>query len=304
LAVIGRYFAHAIVLVVVLTVSGYASITKELPAGTKLRLGVVNAQGLALGQGGTTGDVALGRSGTIIKPVAIPTSAPVQHTPTLYTVREGEDVTAIATKFNLNPDQIRWSNPLQLTKSDRIKAGDQLMIPPVPGVVVLARDGDTVQGLASAYKVDVQSVVDFNYLRDPEHLASGQTLVLPNGKGPQLFPRRVSYDPPALGTFANGKFAYGYCTWYVASRRYVPWTGDAWQWFSGAKAMGFPTGNTPQPGAIMVTWESFVGHVAFVEQVNADGSFVVSEMNYKGWNVISTRNLSGPSAVPLIGFIY
>jgi LysM repeat protein len=304
LAVIGRHITHVIVLMLALTVSGYASITRELPASIKLRLGVVNAQGLALGQGGTSGDVALGRAGTILKPVAIPTAAPVRHVPTVYTVREGEDVPAIATKFNLTPDQVRWSNPQQLTRSDRITAGDQLLLPPVPGVVVTAREGDTVQALAATYKVDVQSVVDFNYLREGEHLSSGRTLVIPNGKGPALFPRRVSYDPPALGTFANGKFAYGYCTWYVASRRYVPWTGDAWAWYGNARAMGFPTGSTPQPGAIMVTWESGVGHVAFVEQVNADGSFVVSEMNYKAWNVISTRNLPSPAVVPLIGFIY
>lgn len=67
--------------------------------------------------------------------------------------------------------------------------------------------------------------------------------------------------------------------------------------------MGFRTGSTPEPGAVMVTWESWVGHVAYVESVNADGSFVVSEMNYRGWGVLSTRTLRTKS-VPLIGFVY
>jgi surface antigen len=40
-----------------------------------------------------------------------------------------------------------------------------------------------------------------------------------------------------------------------------------------------------------------------VETVNADGSFVVSEMNYRGWDIVSTRTLR-PNQVPLIGFIY
>jgi len=53
----------------------------------------------------------------------------------------------------------------------------------------------------------------------------------------------------------------------------------------------------------MVTWESWVGHVAYVESVNADGSFVVSEMNYKGWGIIDTRLLHTKD-VPMIGFIY
>ncbi len=288
---------------IAITFSGYATLSRDLPASARLRLGVVNAEGLALGQGGTSGDITLGRAGTIIKPIALPSGPRSTHQPTAYTVLAGEDVPGVAAKFNISPDQLRWSNA-QLTASDRISSGDHLTIPPVPGVVVPAREGETAAAIAEAYRVDLQSVIDFNYLRDPQHLAPGQLLVVPDGRGPDLWPRRVSSEPPHLGRFAKERFAYGYCTWYVASRRSVPWSGDAWAWFGGAQAMGFPTGRTPQPGAIMVTWESWVGHVAYVEQVNADGSFQVSEMNYQGWGVISTRTLRSPGSVPLIGFIY
>ena len=302
LTVVGRYSAHAVILLIAVTVSGYASIDKNLSAATKLRLGVVNAEGLTLGQGGNVDGVALGRSSTIIKPVAIPTEAQVPHTPTLYTVRDGEDLTAVAAKFNLSLDAVRWSNPA-LTTTDRVTPGQKLLVPPLLGVVVTAKAGDTPQKIADAYHVDVQKIIDFNYLRNPDLLSEGQQLVIPGGQGPQLFPRRASSDPPHLGSFANGRFYFGYCTWYVASRRSVPWTGDAWSWYGNAKALGFEVGQTPQPGAIMVTWESWVGHVAYVEAVNADGSFIVSEMNYKGWGVIDSRSLRTTS-VPLIGFIY
>ena len=43
------------------------------------------------------------------------------------------------------------------------------------------------------------------------------------------------------------------------------------------KSAGKSTGTTPQAGAVAVT----NGHVAYVESVNADGSYTVSEM---GWN--------------------
>jgi len=284
--------------------TGYASINKGLPAAANLRLGVVNAEGQAFGQGGATGQVELGRAGTIIKPIGIPNAAQVQHTPTQYTVRDGEDVYAIAKKFNLSADELRWSNADKLTKTDLVRAGDQLMVPPIDGVVVMARPNDTVQALAGAYKVDQQAIIDFNYLREPFQLTPGQSLVIPNGRGPVLFPRRASDDQPHIGPFPNGKFTPGQCTAYVASRRYVPWTGNAWEWFGNAKAMGFPTGQVAEPGAIMVTWESvFYGHVAYVEQVNADGSFVVSEMNFRAPYVIDTRTLRNKD-VPLIGFIY
>ncbi len=304
MTVFHRYFVHAVVLIVAIGLSGYASIAKGLPQAANLRLGVVNGPGGAFGQGGTTGTVALGRTGTIVKPIAVPVSAPVQHTPTKYTVRAGEDVYAIAKKFNLSADELRWSNPDRLTRTDLVKVGDQLMVPPVQGVVVTVKPNDTPQAIAGAYKVDAQSIIDFNYLRDPDHLNAGDVLVVPNGRGPVLFPRRASDNPPRLGPFANGKFTYGQCTWYVASRRNVPWTGDAWMWWGNARAMGYPEGQVPEPGAIMVTWESLIyGHVAYVEQVNADGTFVISEMNFKAWNVIDTRTLRTKD-VPLLGFIY
>jgi surface antigen len=130
-------------------------------------------------------------------------------------------------------------------------------------------------------------------------------LVVPNGVGPQLWPMRASDQTPHIGPYPNGKFAFGQCTWYAASRRPVPWTGNASQWYGNARAMGYSVGQTPEPGAFMVTWESaFFGHVAYVEQVNEDGSFVVSEMNFNAWDMIDSRTIKSPHAVPLIGFVY
>ena len=310
MTVFHRYFVHTVVLIVAIALSGYASIAKGLPQAASLRLGVVNAQGETFGQGGAAGSVQLGRTGTIIKPAGIPISAPVQHTATKYTVRQGEDVYAIAKKFNISADELRWSNPSMLTKTDLVKPGDQIMVPPIQGVVVVVKAGDTPQSIAATWKVDPQAIVDFNYLRDTNHdgsfvLKPGDILVVPNGRGPLLWPRRASDDAPHLGPFSNAKFVYGQCTWYVASRRYVPWSGDAWMWWGNARSMGFPEGQVPEPGAIMVTWESFFfGHVAYVEQVNLDGSFVVSEMNYRAWDVIDTRVIHSTREIPLLGFIY
>ncbi len=102
---------------------------------------------------------------------------------------------------------------------------------------------------------------------------------------------------------AGNQFVFGNCTYYVYNRRYVPWQGDAWAWFRNARAMGFATGAQPRPGSIMVTWESRYGHVGYVEAVNPDGSWIVSEMNWLGFNVVD-RRLIRPRGVPLIGFVY
>jgi surface antigen len=98
------------------------------------------------------------------------------------------------------------------------------------------------------------------------------------------------------------RFPWGYCTWWVAHKRYIPWRGNAWQWYGNAIAYGRPVGKTPVVGAVMVTWESRIGHVAYVESVNGN-TFTVSEMNYRGYGIQSTRTIT-TSSVPLIGFIY
>ena len=101
---------------------------------------------------------------------------------------------------------------------------------------------------------------------------------------------------------AHGNFPRGYCTWYVSTRRNIPWTGNAGAWYAAARALGFPVGSIPQPGAIMVSRESWIGHVAVVESVDSDG-FTISEMNFRGFGVVDQRHVK-LGHFPLIGFIY
>jgi surface antigen len=75
-------------------------------------------------------------------------------------------------------------------------------------------------------------------------------------------------------------------------------------WYGNARAAGYATGFAPRTGAIMVTWESrWYGHVAIVEAVYGDGSYLISEMNYRGLGIVDQRRII-PGQVPLIGFIY
>jgi surface antigen len=113
---------------------------------------------------------------------------------------------------------------------------------------------------------------------------------------------------PASGA-ANG-FSYGYCTWWVAQKRYIPWRGNAAEWWWNARPFGFAEGATPRGGAVMVMGVSGTspqGHVAYVESVNPDGSFVVSEMNWwgvagGGWNRVDYRTVTSMRGI--LGFIY
>lgn len=91
---------------------------------------------------------------------------------------------------------------------------------------------------------------------------------------------------PAMS--AGNTYARGYCTWYAKSRRPdLPNNlGNANTWFTRANSQGIPTGTVPRAGAIgQRGW-----HVVYIERVNADGTVFVSEMNYKGWGITSTRS--------------
>lgn len=106
----------------------------------------------------------------------------------------------------------------------------------------------------------------------------------------------------SVGTDAH-YFPYGYCTYYAAQRRFVPWSGNAIAWLSGAQSFGFATGITPQVGAIIVTSEGGkTGHVGIVEEVHGD-QITITEMNYRGWGVISSRTISAGYG-PIMGYIY
>jgi len=317
LRIINRYLTHAVVLGVALAISGYASVDRNI--GSYLtRLGPLTAQAVMV-DGRAYGNVSFGRYSTIIAPVDIPTSAPASHVPTTYVIQNGDTLKSIATKFGVTVSQIRWSNNSLFT-NDAIIAGQSIVIPPTPGVVVTVKNGETVPTLAKKYQVDPSVIMDYNRLRDTQ-LAAGTILVIPGGVGPAFPPPPVVYQPQlgggtggamptvvkscCLGPYVNARFPQGWCTYYVATWRNVTWTGDAGWWYDNAKAQGYAVGATPKVGSIMVTWESYLGHVAYVEAVNSDGSFTVSEMNYVAWNVIDWRTIKpGQLGSKLIGFIY
>ena len=310
-------------LAIAVAISGYASLDRHYQSSFTASLGAVNAEATVSSEGGAVGDVSLGRFSTIIKPAAIPQAAPISHAVLTHTVASGENLKAIAKKFSVTVAEIRWSNT-NLISSDVVATGDQIVIPPVPGVVVTTKATDTLETLAVKYQSDAQTILDFNRLRTTQ-LTAGTLLVIPGGVGgafpppPALWQNLVQqstqqstgggYHSVILGCclcpYPATGFPAGWCTYYVATKRNVTWRGDAGFWYQNASAAGYPVGPKPKVGAIMVTWESYLGHVAYVEAVNADGSWRVSEMNFVSFGVISQRTIKpGQLGGALVGFIY
>ncbi|GAC1333012.1 MAG: hypothetical protein NVSMB17_12850 [Candidatus Dormibacteria bacterium] len=272
-----------------------------------------------------TAGAAISSRGFILKPAGLGQTVQTHRDVVTYSVQDGDVLGAIAEKYGLRLDTLRQTN--QLADVDTLALGQKLLIPPTNGVLVKVATGDTVPALADKYHVDAATVIGYNAVRNPLQLTTGTYLMIPDGTGftasqdagPSSSAPTASAAPPGPaaqaaapaipneiphGRSSYNHFPWGQCTYYVASRRNIPWNGDAWMWFGNGRAAGVATGSTPRVGAIMVTWENrYYGHVAIVEAVYGDGSYLISEMNYRGLGIVDQRRII-PGQVPLIGFLY
>ena len=241
----------------------------------------------------------------------------------IYEVQPGDTVSAIATKFHITTNTILWANEIDDINS--IMPGDKIFILPASGLSYTVQKSDTIDSIADKYKADRSKIISFNNLPANGDLTAGQDIIIPDGQKEIIAPKPAITIPvlPVPGSSkittrpyesfeSAGKklsgpaggghdFPYGYCTWYVASKRNIPWSGNAGTWLYHAKSMGYATSRTPTVGAIMVSSESWWGHVAIVESVSGS-SFTVSEMNVKGWGKKDTRTIDTSSRA-IKGFI-
>ena len=122
------------------------------------------------------------------------------------------------------------------------------------------------------------------------------------------------YDGIVPGGGDDMGYPWGQCTWGVAKRMnqlglqlkgrdgskipIISTMGNGMDWVATASRLGGETGNIPRDGAIIsFNLGNQYGHVALVEKVYADGSFLISETNYNGsTGVVTFRTISGADA--------
>lgn len=234
----------------------------------------------------------------------------------LYTVQEGDTLGSIAQRHSVTINTLLWANTIDDENS--IMPGDEIFILPVAGLKHIVKSGESLKAIAEEYKADEAQIIAFNNLPANGNIETGTEIIIPGGE--KELPKKETSAPVlekrtyVAETGGGSKtvvkrhdkpntFPYGYCTWYVAQNKYIPWRGNAGAWLYNAKAMGYKTGKTPQAGSIVVTTDNtYYGHVAIVQKVG-DGTITVSEMNYKGWGKTNTRVIS-TSDRKIRGYIY
>lgn len=165
----------------------------------------------------------------------------------------------------------------------------------------VVRAGDSLSKIGKAHKVAWQRLWAKNKkLEHPDVLRVGDKLTIPLATEKlkkRKLPAKVSLPvsnpgvttasiTPVPASSAGNTYDSGYCTWYAKSRRPdLPNSlGNADTWVARASAQGLPTGSIPRVGAIGQQGM----HVVYVESVNGS-TITISEMNYNGWGVKSSR---------------
>jgi murein DD-endopeptidase MepM/ murein hydrolase activator NlpD len=103
-----------------------------------------------------------------------------------YTVKHGDALFSIAKKYNIKPETVLWANvDILHDNPDSLRAGQVLKIPPVDGIYYQWADGDTLDGIATKYKVTPEDIINWPGnnidLTDPK-IETGTYVMIPGGK--------------------------------------------------------------------------------------------------------------------------
>jgi surface antigen len=247
--------------------------------------------------------IASSDNNVVSKPQIVDTALKSRADIQTYTTQAGDTVSALATKFGVTSDSIRWSNNLT---GDTVAAGTKLAIPPVNGIIYTVKPGDTPTTLAVRFRANADQIIAYN---DAEitGLTPNEQIIIPNASESVVGTTAATISSGLTGSFPWGSgpiygyngYVYGYCTWYVATQISVPanW-GNASTWSIYARASGWNVSPTPTVGAIAQRGGG-EGHVAIVTGVNPDGTVTIRDMNgFAGWGRV------GVGTVPASTFQY
>jgi len=164
-------------------------------------------------------------------------------------------------------------------------------------------EGDTVYDIAMAHNKTVTELVELNNLENGGALIFvGNELKLDQEEEPKT-DQDVADLPKLEERNADiedkkNTYPFGQCTWYVKAS--LGWTGDFWgnagDWGTSALSAGYEVNGEAKVGAVAVFAaglhgaDANYGHVAVVEQINDDGTMLISEGN-AGRGLFSTRTV-------------
>ncbi|HYC83526.1 MAG TPA: peptidoglycan DD-metalloendopeptidase family protein [Candidatus Paceibacterota bacterium] len=98
----------------------------------------------------------------------------------VYIVREGDTISAIAEMFKVSENTVRWAN--ELKKGASLVPGQELVILPITGIRHTVKSGDTLESLAKKYHSSAEEISQFNGLDGDGDLVVGAVIIVPEGE--------------------------------------------------------------------------------------------------------------------------
>lgn len=112
-------------------------------------------------------------------PEGMGTGGPVSDAISLYTVREGDNLSIIADMHGVSVNTIKWANDIK--DVSLIQPGDTLLILPVSGIRHTVKNGGTLKDIAKIYDADVEEIALFNGIDPDAPLKKGDVITVPGG---------------------------------------------------------------------------------------------------------------------------
>jgi murein DD-endopeptidase MepM/ murein hydrolase activator NlpD len=211
----------------------------------------------------------------------------------VYTVRAGDTLGEIAGQFGLATSTIYWANKSSLPDPSSIRVGQQLLIPPMDGLLVTAGAKDTLASLATKYNVAAQDIIDANNLPDAT-LTAGETLLIPGASGGPM--------PASKAASGGGRsVSPGSWIWPVAGSSYISqyfWSGH--HAIDIAAPYGTPVRAAASGTVVYAGWRSYTGGGNVIWIMH--GTKLYSTYNHlSAWSVRVGQRVSAGQTIGKIG---
>lgn len=180
-----------------------------------------------------------------------------------YTVKQGDTISGIIKKFNLN----NISTLIAVNNIDNVRtlnAGRKLTIPSVDGLFYRVQKGDSIQSVVKKYNVSIEDLLDVNDL-ESEVLSVGKNLFIPGAKLDKTTLKNAMGD-----TFIN---PLRNSAWRLTSRcgyRANPFTGVR-QYHPGidlAISQGTPIYAALSGKVVACGWSNVYGNYVIIDHQN------------------------------------
>jgi len=156
---------------------------------------VATGDDVARAQTAARGVIAGTRSPTTV-------AAPESRQVIVRTIAKDDTLSSMANYYDLSLEALAYANGIK-QEDEALSIGHELLIPPGEGALYKVKDGDTVEDVASLFKVKPEAIMTYNRMYfEPEHFAVGQMIFVPGAALPAL---KRTERPKSIATPSNAQ---------------------------------------------------------------------------------------------------